>query len=45
MIRVAAVGDVHCGPASHGFLRPHLQRLGEQADLLLLAADPRIRTA
>jgi Icc-related predicted phosphoesterase len=39
VIRVAAVGDVHCGPASQGFLAPHLQLLGECADLFLLAGD------
>ena len=39
MIRLAAVGDVHFGRDSAGLLRPALERLAEQADLLLLAGD------
>ncbi len=39
MIRVAAVGDVHFGTDSAGCLRPHLDDLGERADLFLLAGD------
>ncbi|MGH9223870.1 MAG: metallophosphoesterase family protein [Acidimicrobiales bacterium] len=39
MIRVAAVGDVHAGLDSAGFLRPHLEHLPERADVLLLAGD------
>ncbi|MFD3872741.1 metallophosphoesterase [Streptomyces sp. NPDC058623] len=39
MIRVAAVGDVHLGPGSAGFLRPAFDTLGDCADLLLLAGD------
>lgn len=39
MIRVAAVGDIHFGADSAGTLRPHLETLPEQADLLLLAGD------
>ncbi len=39
MIRVAAVGDLHFGRDSAGTLAPHLSRLTEQADLLLLAGD------
>jgi Icc-related predicted phosphoesterase len=39
VIRVAAVGDVHFGADSAGLLRPHLERLAEQADVLLLAGD------
>jgi len=39
VIRVAAVGDVHAGLDSAGFLRPHLGHLRERADLLLLAGD------
>ena len=39
MIRIAAVGDVHYGPDSSGRLKPHLERLEERADLLLLAGD------
>ena len=39
MIRVAAVGDVHLTPDIGGQLRPHLQDIGEHADVLLLAGD------
>lgn len=39
MIRVAAVGDVHLGTDSAGRLRPTLEPVAEQADLLLLAGD------
>lgn len=39
MIRVAAVGDVHLGLDSAGTLAPHLQHLGERADLFLIAGD------
>lgn len=39
MIRVAAVGDIHLGPDSHGLLRPAFDTLSECADLLLLAGD------
>ena len=38
-IRVAAVGDIHVGTDSAGRLRPQLERLGEDADVLLLAGD------
>ena len=38
-VRVAAVGDVHVGTDSAGRLRPHLERLAGEADLLLLAGD------
>ena len=39
MIRVAAAGDVHFGEDSRGTLRPHLDRLPEAADVLILAGD------
>ncbi len=39
MIRVAAAADVHYGPDTEGVLRPHLERLPEVADVLLLAGD------
>ncbi|MFJ8159919.1 metallophosphoesterase [Streptomyces sp. NPDC096136] len=39
MIRVAAVGDIHLAPGGEGTLRPAFARLGDQADLLLLAGD------
>ncbi|CCH31633.1 metallophosphoesterase [Actinosynnema sp. NPDC047251] len=39
MIRVGAVGDVHLGEDSRGLLRPALEKIGEHADVLLLAGD------
>ena len=39
MIRVAAAGDLHFGPDSAGTLRPHVERIDERADVLLLAGD------
>ncbi|MEJ3744627.1 metallophosphoesterase [Actinomycetes bacterium KLBMP 9797] len=39
MIRVAAVGDVHMDEDVVGRFRPALDRLPEQADVLLLAGD------
>jgi len=39
MIRIAAVGDLHFGADLRGTLRPHLESLPEQADVLLLAGD------
>lgn len=39
MIRVAAVGDIHVGTDSAGRLRPHLERVAGEADVLLLAGD------
>ncbi len=39
MIRVAAVGDLHFGTDSADTLRPHLDRLHENADVFLLAGD------
>jgi Icc-related predicted phosphoesterase len=39
MIRIAAVGDLHFGADLRGTLRPHLESLPDQADVLLLAGD------
>jgi Icc-related predicted phosphoesterase len=39
VIRIAAVGDVHVGADSAGTLRPHFERLRQEADVLLLAGD------
>jgi Icc-related predicted phosphoesterase len=39
MIRIAAVGDLHFGQDSAGTYRPKLERLSDQADVLLLAGD------
>ena len=38
-LRIAAVGDVHLGAEDRGRLRPALERVAEQADVLLLAGD------
>ena len=39
MIRIAASADVHFGPDSAGTLRPCLERLDDDADVLLLGGD------
>ena len=39
MIRVAAVGDIHLGTDSAGTYAPHLEHLGERADIFLIAGD------
>lgn len=39
MIRVAAAGDIHLGAGSSGSYRSRLGRLGEQADVFVLAGD------
>ena len=39
MVRIAAVGDIHFGADSRGLLEPHLERLTECADILLIAGD------
>jgi Icc-related predicted phosphoesterase len=39
VIRLAAFGDCHVGTDSRGLLRPHLDRVGEHADALLVAGD------
>jgi len=39
LIRVAAIGDLHCGGGSAGTLRETLERLSSHADVLLLAGD------
>ncbi len=38
-MRIAAVGDVHVGEDSGGLLRPALEHLADNADVLLLAGD------
>lgn len=38
-VRVAAVGDMHCTRTAQGLLQPLFARIGEVADLLLLAGD------
>ena len=39
VLRVAAVGDVHCGKDSQGTLQPLFARVAEAADLLVLCGD------
>ncbi|MBW3594473.1 MAG: metallophosphoesterase, partial [Actinobacteria bacterium] len=38
-VRVAAVGDIHVGVGSHDELRSVVERVGDEADLLLFAGD------
>lgn len=38
-MRIAAVGDVHLAEPARGVLRPALEKVGEHADVLLLAGD------
>jgi len=38
-IRIAAVGDLHCGVGDAGKFKPHFVRAAERADLLLLCGD------
>jgi Icc-related predicted phosphoesterase len=39
VIRIAAFADAHFDAHSRGRLRPHLDQLGEEADVLLVAGD------
>jgi 3',5'-cyclic AMP phosphodiesterase CpdA len=39
VVRVAAVGDLHCSRASTGVYQPLFAQLADIADLLLLAGD------
>jgi Icc-related predicted phosphoesterase len=39
MVRVAAVGDVHCTRTSQGALQPLFQQINDSADVLLLCGD------
>lgn len=38
-VRVAAVGDFHCGEKDGGLYREHFARANDEADVLLLAGD------
>jgi Icc-related predicted phosphoesterase len=38
-VRVAAVGDIHCGKNSRGLIRPLFENAGEFADVLVLCGD------
>ncbi len=39
VVRIAALGDLHCSKASQGALQPLLGKAAESAELLLLAGD------
>src|SRR4029450_4552180 len=39
LVRVAAVGDVHCGKDSLGAFQPLFARMAESADVLVLCGD------
>jgi Icc-related predicted phosphoesterase len=39
VVRVAAIGDLHCGRTSQGSFQPLFARIVESADLLLIAGD------
>jgi Icc-related predicted phosphoesterase len=39
LVRVAAIGDVHCSPTEQGVLRPLLSQIGSSADILALCGD------
>src|SRR5205823_4300075 len=38
-VRLAAVGDIHCGKSSQGAFQPLFARVAEAADVLLLCGD------
>jgi uncharacterized protein len=39
VVRIAAVGDIHCGESDAGAYREHFARVNDEADVLLLAGD------
>ncbi|HEY3045672.1 MAG TPA: metallophosphoesterase [Vicinamibacterales bacterium] len=39
VVRVAALGDLHCTKTSHGAFQPLFAKIAESADLLLIAGD------
>jgi Icc-related predicted phosphoesterase len=39
VVRVAAVGDIHCGKNSRGLIRPLLENVNKLADVLVLCGD------
>lgn len=39
VVRLAAVGDIHCNKMGHGTLAPMFSQIAEQADVLLLCGD------
>src|SRR6476660_10478032 len=39
VVRIAAVGDIHCTKTSQGSLQPLFARMADAADVMLLAGD------
>jgi Icc-related predicted phosphoesterase len=39
VVRVAAVGDLHCGKASQGVFQPLFTRMAERADVVVMCGD------
>src|SRR5438309_6819478 len=39
LVRIAAIGDLHCTKTSQGAFQPLLARIAEAAELLLIAGD------
>src|SRR5262249_25094863 len=39
LVRIAAVGDLHCTKTAHGAFQPLFGRIADSADILLLAGD------
>jgi Icc-related predicted phosphoesterase len=39
IVRIAAVGDLHCTKNSHGMLQPLFSKVAQSADILLLCGD------
>jgi uncharacterized protein len=39
VVRIAAVGDIHCGEQDGGSYREHFAKVNDEADVLLLAGD------
>src|SRR5437764_14278766 len=39
VVRVAAIGDLHCSRTSQGAFQPLFARIAESADILLIAGD------
>ena len=39
LVRVAAVGDLHCGKDSQGAFQPLFTRMAESADVVVLCGD------
>src|SRR4051794_9330487 len=39
LVRIAAVGDIHCAKSSPGTIQPLFAQIAERADVLLLCGD------